>query len=206
MSSNSSSTDFSAVRVMGELAEAVDPDAPLAAAAKAGNLAAYEQLVHRHHQRLLGFLRGRLDTTADAEDVAQQTFVKAWRNMHRFDCNCRFSPWLYTIAARLAISHHRKRKYCQLPDLEREPAPADRVPIEDEARTRLWQIARDGLATAQFEALWLFYRGELSIKDTASAMGKTQVHVKVLLFRGRTALGKLLRQQGLTDTYRSFAS
>ena len=206
MSSNTSSTDFAAVRAPTDIVDTLDPDAPLAAAAKAGNLSAYEQLVHRHHQRLLGFLRGRLDTLADAEDVAQQTFVKAWHNMHRFDCSCRFSPWLYTIAARLAISHHRKRKYCQLPDLEREPAPTSRATIEDEARNRLWEIARDGLATAQFEALWLFYRGELSVKDTAAAMGKTQVHVKVLLFRGRTALGKLLRQHGLTDVYRSFAS
>ena len=90
-------------------ATAVPTDEELAARAAEGSRTAFEELVSRYSPRLFHFLRSRSGAGEDVEDLVQETFLKAYRNIGRYDPSRRFSTWLYTIAFRLAISRHRSQ-------------------------------------------------------------------------------------------------
>src|SRR5690349_6524953 len=77
-----------------------DPDSDLVAAARCGDERAFNGLVRRHHERLIQFVRTRLDRTIDADDVAQEVFVAAWRQLPGFRGGSRFQTWLFGIAVK----------------------------------------------------------------------------------------------------------
>src|SRR5512137_1234428 len=82
-------------------------DESLAARAAAGSCAAFEELVTRYTGRLFHFLKPRSASREDLEDLVQETFFRAYRNIDRYDARWRFATWLYTVGTRLAISRHR---------------------------------------------------------------------------------------------------
>jgi RNA polymerase sigma-70 factor (ECF subfamily) len=88
----------------------VESDEALAIRAREGSLAAFGTLVDRYERRLIGFLSQRASGQHAAEDLAQETFVRAWRRLDTFDPERRFSTWLFTIGARLAADDYRRRK------------------------------------------------------------------------------------------------
>lgn len=153
----------------------------------------FEELVERYNVRLYQFLRSRTAGVQDAEDLVQDTFVKAYHNIHRYRSSWRFSTWLFTIGSRLATSRHRSLHRQQIVT-ESNPGsiePAD-VAMQQETHDGLWAIARD-LSKDQYQALWLKYVEDISIKEIAKVLKKTQVGVKVLLYRARTNLARRLR-------------
>ncbi|NJN40724.1 MAG: hypothetical protein HC807_07785 [Gammaproteobacteria bacterium] len=77
-------------------------DEQLAKAAQGGSSTAFDELVERYQCRLLRFLLGRCRSRADAEDALQDSFMNAYRYLHSFDTDRRFSTWLYRIALRNA--------------------------------------------------------------------------------------------------------
>ncbi len=77
--------------------------------AQSGNHDAYTQLVQLHHVRVRGFCRSLLSHTADADDAAQEVFIKAYRGINRFRGEASFSSWLYRIAANHCKDVLRKR-------------------------------------------------------------------------------------------------
>jgi len=162
----------------------------LARQAKQGCRAAFAELVRRFAPRLQVFLCQRTDDHHDAEDLVQDTFVRAWQNIGRYRESYRFSTWLFTIGARLAVSHHRKKCVRLRP----VPAPQERPGPAETAGTRqrsddLWTLARE-LSELQYQALWLKYGQEMSVKEIARTMRRSQVSVKVLLYRARVNLLK----------------
>ena len=82
----------------------------LARRAQAGSSACFDALVQRFARRVWRYLRGRGLSDHDADDVAQETFIKAFRYLNRYDAKQRFAPWLFTIATRGAVSFYRSRK------------------------------------------------------------------------------------------------
>lgn len=152
----------------------------------------FAELVERYCNRLLQFLCNKTSSVQDAEDLVQETFIKAYENIHKYQDSWKFSTWLFTIAKRLSISRYRNR--CNLKPagkLESQVAePAD-VGAHEQIGSSLWATARS-LTENQYQALWLKYAQGMSIKDIAAVMGKTQVNVKVLLYRARTNLAKKL--------------
>lgn len=130
----------------------------------------------------------------DTEDLVQETFARAYQNLGDYRDSWRFSTWLYTIARRLAISHHRKAQArgAAPPAMVSAPSPSD-VLSDREQRDTLWAMAR-GLPEHQYQALWLKYAEGLSVKEIAKAMGKSQINVKVLLYRARTDMAKRWQQ------------
>jgi RNA polymerase sigma-70 factor (ECF subfamily) len=87
------------------------PDEELVARASAGSRAAFEELVARYTPRLFFFLRRKSGSDdVDVEDLIQETFVRAFRNIDRYDTRWKFSTWLYTMAVRIAISRYRSQK------------------------------------------------------------------------------------------------
>ena len=163
-------------------------DEELARQAKRGCRASFAELARRFAPRLQVFLCQRTDDHHEAEDLVQDTFVKAWQNIGRYREAYRFSTWLYTIGARLAVSHHRKR--CVR--LRAVPAPLERPGPAEAAGNRqrsddLWTLARE-LSALQYQVLWLKYGQEMSVKEIARAMRRSQVSVKVSLHRARVNL------------------
>jgi RNA polymerase sigma-70 factor (ECF subfamily) len=170
----------------------------LARQCQAGSLDAFEQLVRLYEKQIFNFLRQFTRNPHDAEDLTQETFVKAFRSLHRYNASLAFAPWLFAIARRTAASHFRSAKqFEQLPtDSEAaEENPATVLEQSDEQKS-LWKLVRT-LKPKQAEAVWLRYAEGFSVAETARVMGTNQVHVKVLLHRARSSLSKILNARGM---------
>ena len=169
-------------------------DEELASKVSAGSHSFFEELVYRYSPRLFHFLRHKVNTDQDIEDLIQETFLKAFRNIDRYDPDWKFSTWLYTIAVRLSISDYRSKKakdpsFVPIPT---SPEPEEIV-IQKEESQNIWILART-LKKEQYEALWLRYAEDMSIKEIAKVMKKTQIYTRVLLHRARLNLAKRFSQ------------
>jgi len=169
-------------------------DEDLAVDVASGSRAAFEELVCRYSPRLFHFLRPRISTNQDIEDLVQETFLKAFRHIDRYNPEYKFSTWLYTVAIRLAISHYRANKPKDLSSIPSHIpiGPEDIVTRKDQSQ-KMWAIAKS-LHSKQYEVLWLRYMEDMAIKEIALIMNKTQVQVRVLLHRARLNLGKKLNK------------
>lgn len=168
-------------------------DEELALRAQAGSAAAFALLVDRFETRLFSFILRRVRNHADAEDLTQEAFTRAWGSIRRYKPAWRFSTWLYTIGSRTAVNHLRRaqvRKRASEADMRQAtPAPAPGDGAEGaELRGEVWRVAQEALTDAQFTALWLRYVEDLPMRDIGRVLGKSTVGVRALLFRARTAL------------------
>jgi len=170
-------------------------DNELARQSQDGSLAAFEELVYRFEGRIYGFAASVCGNAADAREVTQDTFVRAYQAIGQFDCRRAFGAWLFTIARRKCIDRYRAAPNGAeepLPELRDEDDPAELLARQEE-RQNLWGLARRRLPDAQFEVLWLRYVEGMSVAGMAQALRKTQTHVKVLLFRARRGLAHELK-------------
>jgi RNA polymerase sigma-70 factor (ECF subfamily) len=167
-------------------------DEELAREARAGSRRSFEELAVRYRRRLFVYLRPRLGSDQDAEDMVQETFLKLFRNIESYDPAFRFSTWLYTSATRLAISSYRKKRIAAAP-LRQEEAGGLADPksgaSEGPGPVGLWEAART-LGENQFRVLWLRYGEDMDVAEIARAIGKSRVAVSLLLHRARTNLMK----------------
>jgi len=162
-------------------------DSLLARQARAGSSAAFEELVHRYHGRVFGFLLTLTRQRQDAEDLTQETFVRAWKKIDRFDAGRPLLPWLLTIGRRLSIARLRKVR-----PLPRElPFPAEPEPVR--SGRWLWDVARHELSEDAYAALWLHYCEDLPLREVGRILGKREGAVKVMLHRARKTLADCLR-------------
>jgi RNA polymerase sigma-70 factor (ECF subfamily) len=174
----------------GVVKEGGTSDERLASDAAAGSLQAMETLVIRHQPKVYRFLLAKTNSRAEAEDLAQETFLVAFRKIKGFNPKYAFTTWLFTIAHRLAISAWRKHRDTtnEIPDMPEDAAcPAQNAQDSDKKRN-LWDHARTTLNHNQYSALWLHYAEDLSIAEIAKALHKTAPGVKLLLFRARNKL------------------
>ena len=141
------------------------------------------------------YLERRIGGRDGAEDLAQDTLARAWQHISRYDGRWRFSTWLYAIATRAAVDHHRQRRrsFAAMPGLR---ALAKPHPIagadQDERLDDLWNASSQLLTGPQQSVLWLRYVEEMSIREIARALGKSAVAVRVTLFRARAILAEHL--------------
>jgi RNA polymerase sigma-70 factor (ECF subfamily) len=170
-------------------------DQQLAQQTQAGSMPAFEELVSRYENRIFSFVARCCGNTADAREITQDSFVQAFHAIARFDPRQEFAPWLFTIARRKCIDHHRasppsaEENIADLPDVV---DPSELLAREEE-RQDLWNMARRRLSQSGFHALWLKYVEDLNVTEIAQVLGLTQTHVKVLLFRARNALARALK-------------
>ena len=170
------------------------PDKELAQRARAGSVGAFGELVRRFEDRLFNFIRQRTGNEHDAEDITQEAFLRAWRNIERYDERWQFSTWLYTIAVRHTIDvQNRRRPVLNAHVAERVPAPnrdpAARLVHADE-RSNLWDLALTALNEQERSVLWLRYAEELDTKSISRVLGKTAINVRVTLHRSLRKLQK----------------
>jgi RNA polymerase sigma factor (sigma-70 family) len=165
-------------------------DADLVERSRRRDAAAFGSLVERHQQLVFGVALARCGDPALAEDVAQDAFVLAWRDLDRLRDADRVGSWVAGIARNLASNAARDRARRRTDEPAAEPA-AERTP-EDEALGRedreLLQRALADVPAAHREALVLYYLDGESIARIAASLGIREDLVKQRLSRGRRAL------------------
>lgn len=174
-----------------------DPaDAELAERAGAGDERAFTLLVRRH-ERAVFALCCRYLGQADAADAAQETFVRAFTHLERFDRARPLLPWLLTIARRLCIDHQRARRH-ETDASDGDPPDRSSAPIEPHvsAREELTLLARafERLPEGPREALALFHLQDLSYKEIAETLEIPMGTVMTWIHRGRDALRQALAE------------
>ena len=170
--------------------ETSDDDATLARRAQGGSAPAFGILVSRHHARVYAFLLHTTRHRQDAEDLTQETFVRAWNKLDRFDPSRPLLPWLLTLARRLSIAALRRHRPAAT-DLGERPDPPATPPAYP-----IWEIARRELRADSFRAVWLHYHEDLPLREVAQVLGKREGAVKVMLHRARKSLAKHLQAEG----------
>lgn len=174
---------------------------------QAGQDAALDRLMERHAAPVYRFLCRFTGNEADAQDLAQETFVRVFKARASFRLNQRFGTWLFSIAANLARNHHRWRsRHPNLPleDASQEPelSLANRLPAPtptpSEAslgreRAQAVRAALDRLPPELREAIVLCEWEERSIAEAAKILQATPKAVESRLYRARQALREKLQ-------------
>ena len=153
--------------------------------------------MRRFQTPLLHFLRRR-GFSADAEDLTQETFLRAYENLHRYNRRWAFSTWLFTIARRTSLNHRRRTRPTadtRMVEAVWRPRPPLENMVAAESRRRLWDRAAAVLSEEQTTALWLHYVEEMPAGEIARVLGRSWASVeKVLLFLARKRLSPLLAE------------
>ena len=183
---------------------AADPDRAAVDAARSGDAGAFESLVLRYQARIVNYASALVRDAGAAEDVAQETFVRAWRGLGRFRGESAFRTWLYRIAANVARTHlDRRGRQARIADGslddETEPLQADDVAsAAPDAETSL--VTREAIDRALAElpdelrlALVLRDVEGLDYKEIAGVTGAPMGTVESRIFRARRHMRTLLR-------------
>jgi RNA polymerase sigma-70 factor (ECF subfamily) len=182
----------------------VDVDQELVAQAAAGSREAFDDLVRRHQVSSVSLARALTNGSADAEDLAQDVFVRVWRSLRGFRGDSTFRTWLHRIAVNVIHSHHgRVSRLRQIfPDAPRtvdEPMddPIERAPDpgDMEADVLLRDAIDKALAALPDElrvAVTLRDVQGLDYKEIAGVLGVPIGTVESRIFRGRQRLKPLL--------------
>jgi RNA polymerase sigma-70 factor (ECF subfamily) len=176
-----------------------DPDAELLARVGQQDPLAVRSLVARKLPRLLALATRMLGDRMEAEDVAQEVFVRIWKQASRWkEGEARFDTWVHRVALNLCYDRLRGRRedpHAEMPDVADPAAPPDAVlaaRVQDE-RVR---AALAALPARQREALVLNYYQEMSNLDAAALMGITVDALESLLARARRNLRAQLADSG----------
>jgi RNA polymerase sigma-70 factor (ECF subfamily) len=163
-------------------------------ASRDASVSAFAELSEPLYEPIFRFLARQTRREAEAADLTQETFIRAFRSFTKFDRRRAFAPWLYTIARRTLADHYRRSRPTEesLQDhqVDDQPTP-DEAARSSETADRLWSEAKK-LKPRLHQALLLHYAEGFSLHETARVMGISQTHVKVLLFRARQALKQRL--------------
>ena len=164
---------------------------------------AFAELVKRHQSAVRACLRKlTAGNHALADDLAQETFVLAWRNLASFRQEARFSTWLYRIATNAWLAHARKRREELLGDRDDDVADDDEAVLPDEvgggdhARAATLKIdmerALATLSEAERAAIVQCYHNDLSHEEAAYVLGCPVGTVKTHVLRGKQKLKRVL--------------
>ena len=170
--------------------------------AKEGNQKAFHFLMDSFWGEVYGFLLKRTENENDAEDIAVQTFSKAFNKLDSFNEEYKFSTWLIAIAKNIHFDLIRKRKSLlnsntidaddeALTIIDGSPSAEDKIIIEQNLVELLKQIKK--LKPNYQEIIHLRYFQEKSIKQIANQLDETENNVKVKLLRARKLLAEYIK-------------
>jgi RNA polymerase sigma-70 factor (ECF subfamily) len=170
----------------------------------AGDEAAYAELVNRHKSYAFAIAHRILQSWADAEEAAQDAFIKAYHHLSGFNREAKFSTWLYRIVFNTAITYKRKnkRQFESIEGVVLEYSAGNEGPLERQDKQKYINIALQKLNEADRTALTLFYMEEFSLEEIASVTGMQANTAKVRIHRARLRLAdelqNILKQEALT--------
>ena len=161
--------------------------------ASRGDMDAFGTLVRRHQDRAWRIAYHYMGNHADAEEVAQEAFLKILDAAESYEPTAKFTTYLYRVIANLCLDRGRKKSPGLSDDLPpREGGPRPEQEMADRERDRLVSAALDSLSDRQRLAVVLRYYEDLSYKEIAAAMDATPKAVERLLARGRRNLEEIL--------------
>ncbi len=175
-----------------------ESDESLVARVRAGESEPYGELIQRYEGKLGRYIRKFVPNQAEQEDVLQDVFIKAYRNLNGFDVERRFSPWLYRIAHNEALNHIKKHKREPLIIDEHEWEVADeRLDLSremDHTFTRETMAAALGQLKSKYrEPLVLFYFEERTYEEISEILRLPRNTVGTLISRAKSQLKSLLQ-------------
>jgi len=164
--------------------------------AQAGDQAAFRALVARHRDRAYALALRLTGSAADAEEVAQDAFVRAWRALPAFRREARFGTWLHRIVARLALDRRVQlvaRAKREAPESD-APEPAAPEPSGDENERMLASLLAE-LPERARAAVVLYYYEDRSVSEVARILGVPEGTIKTLLSRARVSMREAWARQ-----------
>ena len=185
-----------------------DPDAALMLRVKRGDRAAFAVLVDKYKQPVMNFVFRSLRDEIEAEDLAQNVFLQAWKSRGRYRQTAKFSTWLFTIARNLCLNEIRRRSRHPAESIEEAHAEHEDLPrqqYEDKSQIappdkllhgELAQKIEEALAElpeAQRTAILLCRQDELSYEEIAEVLDCSLSATKSLIHRGRETLKEKLK-------------
>ncbi len=186
-----------------------DPEIRLMLRVRADDNEAFAELVELYHHRLVGIMHHLVASTEEAEDLAQEVFLRVYRGRKKYHPRSKFSTWLFTIANNLAYNALRNRK--RKPEVRLNlrdsgplgPRPAEKIvadggnlPVQNMQERELAQIvhvALEGLNERQRVAVVLNKFEDMNYAEIAEIMGLSTKGVKSLLCRARENLRLALK-------------
>ena len=186
----------------------LDPDAALMLRVKQGDAAAFTQLVEKYKQPILNLVWRTVRDQTEAEDIAQNVFVQAWKSAPRYQATAKFSTWLFTIARNLCLNEFRRRSRHPAESLDQMRDDSDDQPLHQVVDKRITS-AQDELLRGELElkvdaaiealpenqraALALCRQEELSYEEIAEVLGCSLSATKSLIHRARETLKARLK-------------
>ena len=186
----------------------LDPDAALMLRVKQGDTAAFTTLVEKYKQPVLNLAWRTLRDETEAEDLAQNVFVQAWKSAERYQATAKFSTWLFTIARNLCLNEIRRRVRHPAESLDQTRDDSEDQPLHQVVDKRI-AAAPDELLCAELEhkvdealsalpenqrtALVLCRQEELSYEEIAAVLGCSLSATKSLIHRARETLKARLK-------------
>ena len=184
-------------------------DSQLVARALDGAPEAYRELVRRYQRPVLSLIRRLLGDPFEAEDLAQEVFIKAFRHLERFDPRRKLSSWLFKIAHNTTIDRLRRKQPDFVPleastgdgeeTWEVLPAPEEEAPdrlVERSETAAGVAAALDRLRPQYREVLVLRFQHGLAYREIADVLGLAMGTVKIHLHRARKQLAAELARSG----------
>lgn len=173
-------------------------DAELVAQAASGNAQAFERIMRRHNRLLFRSARSILKNDADAEDMVQEAYLRAWRSLGGFRAEAKLSTWLVRIVVNEALGRLRRRGAQVIPldgameslEPQMEANPADR-PDAEAMRAQMRQLIEariDQLPDAFRTVFMLRAVEEMNVEEVAAALGISEATVRSRFFRARGLL------------------
>lgn len=180
----------------------------LARLALKGDQQAFAELVDLYHDKLYHMAYRMLSNRQEAEDVVQDTFLRVYKNLDRFDESLKFSTWIYRIATNLCIDRLRKRKPTYSLDAESQDyegldgysmIPSDNKTPESELilsdTQRIIHQAMESLPPKYKSVMMLRYIQDLSLQEVGDILGMPVTTIKTRVHRGREFLRKKLEHR-----------
>lgn len=163
-----------------------------------GDRSAYALLVDRYRHLVYTLALRMLNNTEDAEEAAQDVFIKAYHALRSYNGNGKFSTWLYTITRNTCISRSRSSKQPVLPQEEEKLArlaghdESHNLQQEQAGRKKILAKAIDMLAADEAEIITLYYIQEQTVDELSKILGLSVSNIKVKLYRARKKLKEVL--------------
>ena len=167
-----------------------------------GDHNAYATLVNRYNNFVFTIVLRYVKGREDAEEVAQDVFIKAYKSLSSFKGDSKFSTWLYTVTTTTCITFLRKKKLeVQSLDNEKVSEAAGEIAgdmsanqIEQKSKVNMVNEAIKMLSPDDAQVIMLFYKGEQTLEEMAKILNKEPNTVKVQLHRARTRLKEKMQK------------
>lgn len=169
----------------------------------AGDADAFEQIVVRHERRVLNLALRFMGNVADAQDASQESFLRAYRYLHRFNPDKPLGPWLMRIAVNVCCDMRRRRRQRSQrleAVLMRESTPdTPHTDLAAEEEKRQLREALDRLPDKQRAAIVLRDIEGLPTKEVAEILGSSESTIRVQISNARLKLREILRRRRRQD-------